>query len=503
MCAAQRVRVDKLAERGTEDFKRTAILVTITDTSKDDGRYLWLWILLAVLGTMGVGAAIFFGFGLLLPPATDPLTQEPASVFSSASVYDLSRSTLTATGILVGAGAAVIAYRNQRLKESQHSIERGRHSIERSERSLALQREYRTRYEVAAKQIGDNAAVVRLAGVFALGQLASDWPDRLARQSCVDVLCAYLRIPVRGRVATVADATFVEGTMVMVEDEPDKEVRMSIQRLIINHFKRDGEDVHWGDVDIDLTGATLVNADFSGSIFPGRVKLDRVRFSGDATFQGAKFNKQVSFDEAVFTRNSMFGSVTFLEGASFRKVRFKGLNMASARFGAHSRFGGVEVDGGASFSGTRFWKGVSFHNAKFNGRVTFVKTRFADRVWFENSRFHGRTSFAKASFHSSVTFELAEFESAPVFKSAGQALEPKINGATVAGDSWNGPAILKAVDPRPEHDEELNPIQVTTTPADRPRVMRLKRLLLVPRNWARSLWRRVRPAAPTVSKTAR
>ena len=34
---------------------------------------------------------------------------------------------------------------------------------------------------------------IRLAGVYAMAGLAGDWEEN--RQTCVDVLCAYLRIP--------------------------------------------------------------------------------------------------------------------------------------------------------------------------------------------------------------------------------------------------------------------------------------------------------------------
>jgi hypothetical protein len=34
---------------------------------------------------------------------------------------------------------------------------------------------------------------VRLAGAYAMAGLADDWPEN--RQTCVDVLCAYLRLP--------------------------------------------------------------------------------------------------------------------------------------------------------------------------------------------------------------------------------------------------------------------------------------------------------------------
>src|SRR5262245_26763067 len=78
---------------------------------------------------------------------------------------------------------------------------------EQLDRTLAEQRaeldrtltEQRTRtlnerFATAAGQLGsDKPPAVRLAGVYAMAGLADDWPEN--RQTCVDVLCAYLRLP--------------------------------------------------------------------------------------------------------------------------------------------------------------------------------------------------------------------------------------------------------------------------------------------------------------------
>jgi ABC-type transporter Mla subunit MlaD len=64
------------------------------------------------------------------------------------------------------------------------------------DRTLAEQR-IRTlneRFATAARQLGDDKPpAVRLAGVYAMAGLADDWAEN--RQTCVDVLCAYLRMP--------------------------------------------------------------------------------------------------------------------------------------------------------------------------------------------------------------------------------------------------------------------------------------------------------------------
>jgi hypothetical protein len=62
------------------------------------------------------------------------------------------------------------------------------------DRTLAEQRTrtLNERFATAAGQLGDDKPAVRLAGVYAMAGLADDWKSN--RQTCVDVLCAYLRL---------------------------------------------------------------------------------------------------------------------------------------------------------------------------------------------------------------------------------------------------------------------------------------------------------------------
>lgn len=64
------------------------------------------------------------------------------------------------------------------------------------DRTLAEQRTrtLNERFATAAEQLGgDKPPAVQLAGVYAMAVLADDWEKY--RQTCVDVLCAYLRMP--------------------------------------------------------------------------------------------------------------------------------------------------------------------------------------------------------------------------------------------------------------------------------------------------------------------
>ena len=89
--------------------------------------------------------------------------------------------------------AVQISGRRATSRDTQKALEEQRNQLDRT---LAEQRTrtLNERFATAARQLGsDNPPEVRLAGVYAMAGLADDWEDN--RQTCVDVLCAYLRMP--------------------------------------------------------------------------------------------------------------------------------------------------------------------------------------------------------------------------------------------------------------------------------------------------------------------
>jgi hypothetical protein len=129
---------------------------------------------------------------------------KPEPLLSPATLYDLLKVAFAVAAGIGGVIALVTAYRRQRVAEFAQELaaraeERAaRDSLqERELASRAEQREaarlFNERFTTAAGQLGDNKPAVRLAGVYAMAGLADDWPQQ--RQTRVDVLCAYLRMP--------------------------------------------------------------------------------------------------------------------------------------------------------------------------------------------------------------------------------------------------------------------------------------------------------------------
>ncbi|MET7393508.1 pentapeptide repeat-containing protein [Dactylosporangium sp. NPDC005572] len=245
---------------------------------------LWpFWAALAAVIVISVAVAAIAGlllwFGLGRPSVANrvPLT--------AGDLLDLTRIALVVTGGIGGVVALVVAYRRQRLHERAEV---------RENRKL-----FNERFVAASAQLGHEAAAVRLAGVYAMAGLADDWPDQL--HACVDVLCAYLRLPYEpDREADGWKAG-------------EREVRLSIIRVIGDHL-RPSARASWRDHNFDFTGAVFDGGDLDEAIFTGR----RVSFAG-AQFTGgvlrlerARFLATVSFTDARFT-----GGTVDLRGADF------------------------------------------------------------------------------------------------------------------------------------------------------------------------------------------
>src|SRR6202050_1057565 len=106
----------------------------------------------------------------------------------TAAIIAASVSFLT----LIGTLAAQYFGRRATSRDTREALKEQRKQLDRT---LTEQRTrtVNERFATAAEQLGSDKPAVRLAGVYAMAGLADDWEEN--RQTCVDVLCAYLRLP--------------------------------------------------------------------------------------------------------------------------------------------------------------------------------------------------------------------------------------------------------------------------------------------------------------------
>ncbi|MFB4317294.1 pentapeptide repeat-containing protein [Actinomadura sp. 21ATH] len=325
----------------------------------------WGWMLAAAAAA---AAAIWFTTGWLLDTTRQAIDQD-----LKATGADRARIRVEAvrTGLAAGAGAGaavglMLAFRRQ--AHTEHD------TAERRVTEL---------YNAAAEQLGSAAAPVRLTALYTLERLANDNPRH--RQTIVNIICAYLRMPftppprpdtpeserahraqaqrhlVRYRSARAGQPALVEP--LAPDPHEELQVRLTAQRILKTHLHRKA-DRRWRGLSLDLTGAVLINFEFSECAID-QATFTRATFSGDAWFDGATFARGVWFDGATFTGNAGFVEATFTGYASFH---------------------------GATFTGY-----ASFVEAAFAWLTGFNRATFAGVAWFNRTTFTGNARLEGAT----------------------------------------------------------------------------------------------------------
>lgn len=306
---------------------------------------------------------------------------------------DLIKIALTLTGGVGGVVVLVVAYRKQRLGEA----------AERREVAAGKREEiklFTERFMKAAEQLGNATATVRLAGVYAMADLADESIER--RQTCINVLCGHLRMHCESEPpADPVDLAQWRG---------ERQVRQTVFRVIADHL-RDGAPTSWQGHDFDFTGALIDGADFHEIRVTG----------GTMTFERAVFaSGKVDFDGAVLVGGVMDFSNAIVSGGT--------VNFGCAKFtGSVTHFFETEVHGGClDFTNVQLSAGflnlddmtltdgrLNFDSAVFLGtRVTFSCTEFdGTYVNFRHAKFRGGSlAFGDCLFsRGSVDFNEAEF----------------------------------------------------------------------------------------------
>ncbi|MEU7875161.1 pentapeptide repeat-containing protein [Dactylosporangium sp. NPDC049140] len=434
-------------------------------------------LVLAVGVASGMGSLLWWALGrpaIGLVPST-PTPGQAAPSWTVSNTFDAMKIVLS---VVAGIGAVValtVAYRKQ---------DQGEAAEHREESKL-----FNDRFGKAADQLGSDKAAVRLAGVYAMAGLADDW--REGRQTCIDVLCAYVRMPWPDQEPTpraVGDAVPAEGekpgeVQVVTPRElaEERQVRHAVIRVIREHLRpawRGGDVDRWQGCHFDFSDAEFhggnlgqievgqaTTFDFSGATFShdmlyfadatfsgGMVHFGHAKFSGGMVHFGhAKFSgSRVYFGGAVFSSGLViFGGATFSDAlVEFADAKFSGgrvdfsgatfsggtVNLVGATFsGGSVQFTGVEIPGGrvdlngATFSGGR----VALNRATFSGGTVNLgdATFSGGSVDFGSSTFSGgAVDFGSSTFSGGkVDFSGATFSGSSVY----------LGGATFSGSALN------------------------------------------------------------------
>ncbi|GAA4900550.1 hypothetical protein GCM10023405_21220 [Streptomonospora salina] len=222
-------------------------------------------------------------------------------------------------------------------------------------------------FSTAVGQLSAEHPTVRLAGAQHLALLADSAPSEKYKQNCVDQLCSYLRTPHRDLAEWDGDSS--PPRTGRAQDGSDRiqiraahEVNLTIIRLIRNHCRpKASETDSWSNLDFDMTGAVFHQADFSDSVFRGRVVFREAHFaSGRTSFDRVRFEHETEeglsadFSHAVFScTESIFQSMVTAGGIDFSGARFVSGRHSLDRIAAESTgrnmsyLNGVKIEGGS------------------------------------------------------------------------------------------------------------------------------------------------------------
>jgi len=337
------------------------------------------------------------------------------------------------TGLSIGLGAGglfalFLAWRRQKSteiglqqkQEDQAAVARAyalqEHTSAATEHDAAARR-ITDGYTRAVEQLGSDKAPVRLGGLYALERLAQDHVEQ--RQTIVNVLCAYLRMPYSLPGAPPGDTADEAQVLLHQQRIQEREVRLAAQSLLREHLRptfdifssEDFEialldqprDAFWADIDINLSGAALINfslggcrmrtAGFESATFTGKADLTDATFTGSANFKSAVFAGFADFDRTTFASSTSFESATFKRFVMFWSTVFSGrTTFESATFSGNSDFLEASFAGKVDFSSATFTGDVNFGSAKFNADADFRKATFADEINVEGTTFSDPSS---------------------------------------------------------------------------------------------------------------
>lgn len=336
------------------------------------------------------------------------------------------------TGLSVGVGAGGL-FALWLATRRQRSTEIG---LTQQERTIdatiadADERRVTELYTRAAEQIGHDKAPVRLAGAYALERLAQD--NERHRQTIVNVLCSYLRMPFKD-VAVRDPRIGAGGVEEQIGTLEEREIRVTIQRMLCEHLRprrftptksdedqpREQNSKFWPGISLNLDGAVLINFDFRACEVES-ASFHYTTFTGSAQFRNATFADEAVFKRAVFQHAASFDNVHFGGFAWFWRARFK----------EEVTFSGATFAGTAGFKVAEFTGNASFRNARFRSAALFESCAFRARAAFENAEFDEASGFSKAVFDGDVHLTHVTFGAGAWFRDVRFHARAKLTGST-------------------------------------------------------------------------
>ena len=318
---------------------------------------------------------------------------------------ELLSTTLAAVGGIGAVGYLVIKYREQASTEREEL----RQNEGEADKKLAD----------AVQQLGSKSPQVRIAGVYALADVADTYGSEKYgvdyNKRAVEILCGYLRT---------------------VRSDNDEPVESAVFSILSNHLTPPAHSFSnsnigpWSRYTIDLRGAILKETiNFKGACIAS-LDCRQAEFHGKADFTDAHFDAYTYFDQAHFYHQANFTGAQFQHNndpnliTSFVNTHFHNkATFNEAHFYHQANFTGAQFQHNAksnlitSFVGTHFHAEVKFNEAHFHQEadaieleVTFKEAQFDGDTYFDGTYFHKRVNFNSGDNRRSTFKKTASFQ---------------------------------------------------------------------------------------------
>lgn len=365
-------------------------------------------------------------------------TKAGAGTNQNNGAFEAVKSALTAVAGIGGVAYLVIKYRTE----------------QRETAGIADKK-----ISAAVDQLGSDKASTRIAGVYALTDIADTYRGGY-RQRVVDILCGYLRSD-RETYPLGEDGKPTTG--LPRSGDADKAVESTILSMFVAHLKKGPRDENgdvtlrqqvrsdqlWCDCDFDLHGAEFHDiTDFADCVFEGKADFRLAKFTNLSRFSGAEFTDAADFRGAEFKVGVDFRNTDFVGAARFSGAEFTGkADFTKAKFEGKAVFNPLRVTeintrstkflGDAIFCNAEFKGKAEFVCAEFTGKASFNETIFRDGADFDWAEFRARAAFSGIQGRPSFGFEACKFSEK--FRGAyewGPIPIPEDNDGLPAGAVW-------------------------------------------------------------------
>ena len=334
----------------------------------------------------------------------------------SLTFKELLSTTLAAVGGIGAVGYLVIKYREQASTEREEA----RQNEGAADKQLTA----------AVKQLGSKSPQVRIAGIYALADMADTYGSEKHGvnydKRVVEILCGYLR------------------TYRLTSSALDYATESTIWDVVSSHTRTPyaSSPGRWSPLDLDihktvlveevkLGGAHINSIHFQGTTLKSRCSLTGLSTIGEADFNGATFSETADFS---FTKlgyanfnNAHFESYAYFSSAEFKRAPWMEHLLRSTHFAEEAEFRATTFYCDIRFTGSVFDKRVSFGclfctpggcespnndshgGASFIGEADFSSVRFVGAVDFSNATFAGAVNFSGATFEGGANFNGSAF----------------------------------------------------------------------------------------------